>query len=137
MITAVDANVVLDTLVGSEEEIATSYAALRSALLAGKIVISVVSYAEVAQRFPSKSNADDFFRLLNCTTQVLDEESAFLAGQFARQYRLRGGNRRRILPDFLIGAHAQLHADRILTRDKRFFGDTFPKLRAVSPADLA
>jgi len=136
MITAVDANVVLDILVGSEEEIATSYAALQSALQSGKLVMSAVSYAEVAARFPLKSKADDFFNLLNCTIQALDEESAFIAGQFARQYRLRGGSRKRILPDFLIGAHAQLHADRILTNDKRFFGSNFPKLKAVSPTDL-
>jgi hypothetical protein len=136
MITAVDANVILDILVGSVEEIAVSHAALQSAKADGTITVSAVSYAEVAQRFSSKSKVDDFFHLLDCTIQPLDEASAYLAGQFSRQYRLRGGSRTRILPHFLIAAHAQLHADRILTRDKRFFSDTFPRLKAVSPTDL-
>lgn len=136
MITAVDANVILDILVGSEEEIAVSHAALQSAKADGTIVVSAVSYAEVAQRFPSRSKADEFFHLLDCIVQALDEASAYLAGQFARQYRLRGGTRTRILPDFLIAAHAQLNSDRILSRDSRFFGSNFPRLKAVSPADL-
>jgi predicted nucleic acid-binding protein len=137
MITAVDANVILDTLVGTPEEIALAHAALRSAEAQGGLVVSTVAYAEIAQRFQAKAKVDDFFSLLGCRIGPLDEESAFVAGQFARQYRLRGGSRTRILPDFLIGAHAQLHADRLLTRDKRFFRDTFPKVKAVSPADLS
>jgi predicted nucleic acid-binding protein len=136
MITAVDANVILDTLTGSPNEISLAHAALRAAQADGGIVTSAVCYAEVAQRFQAKAKADDFFALLGCNIEPLDEDTAFLAGQFARQYRLRGGNRTRILPDFLIAAHAQLRADRILTRDKRFFKDTFPKLNAVSLEDI-
>jgi predicted nucleic acid-binding protein len=137
MITAVDANVILDTLVGTQEEIALAHAALRAAEADGGAIVSTIAYAEIAQRFQSKAKVDDFFSLLGCRIEPLDEESAFVAGQFARQHRLRGGSRTRILPDFLIGAHAQLRADRLLTRDKRFFRDTFPKLKAVLPADLA
>jgi predicted nucleic acid-binding protein len=136
MITAVDANIILDTLVGSPQEVSLAHAALRVAQVSGATITSAVSYAEVAQRFQSKVKADDFFALLGCDIEPLEEEAAFLAGQFARQYRLRGGSRIRILPDFLIAAHAQLRADRILTRDKRFFRETFPKLKAVSPEDI-
>ncbi|HEV2620235.1 MAG TPA: type II toxin-antitoxin system VapC family toxin [Acidobacteriaceae bacterium] len=137
MITAIDANVILDTLVGTPEEISVAHAALRSAEAQGGSVVSTVAYAEIAQRFQTKAKVDDFFSLLGCGIEPLDEESAFVAGQLARQYRLRGGSRTRILPDFLIGAHAQLRADRLLTRDRRFFRDTFPKLKAVLPSELS
>jgi predicted nucleic acid-binding protein len=136
MITAVDANVLLDILVGSEEEAIRSERALRAAALAGQIVLSAVCYAEVAGRFSSQSRADLFLRELNCEVQPLDQQTAFLAGQYFRSYRRRGGERSRILPDFLIAAHAQLSADRLLSRDKRFFGSSFPKLKTVSPTDL-
>jgi predicted nucleic acid-binding protein len=66
----------------------------------------------------------------------VDEETAFLAGKFFREYKLRGGTRDRILPDFLIAAHAQLYADRLLTRDHRFFTGSFQGLIAVAPQDL-
>lgn len=39
------------------------------------------------------------------------------------------GPRERILPDFLVGAHAVLSTDAFLTRDRRFYGTYFPELR--------
>ncbi len=136
MTTDVDANVVLDMLTGSSKEIESAYSAMRAAKLAGDLTISSVAYAEVAVRFRSKTKTDDFFSLLNCEIQPLDEAAAFLAGQFYRQYKQRGVTRTRILTDFLIAAHAQSKADRILNRDSRFFGASFPQLKAVRPEDL-
>jgi hypothetical protein len=122
---------------GTPAQSGRSAAALRAAKLAGPVSVSILVYAEIASNFASRARADDFLHLLNCRVETIDESTAFLAGQFFQRYRSRGGGRVRILPDFLIAVHAQLHADRILTRDKRFFGETFPKLRAVSPEDLA
>src|SRR5207302_4393016 len=39
-------------------------------------------------------------------------ESARLAGRIFRTYRSEGGPREHLVPDFLIGAHAQRQADR-------------------------
>jgi hypothetical protein len=115
---------------------AQSAAALRSAKLAGSVSISILVYAEIASNFPSRSRANDFLQLLDCRVEPMEETTAFLAGQLFQQYKQRGGTRTRILPDFLIAAHAQLHTDRILSRDKRFFQANFPKLKAISPEDL-
>jgi predicted nucleic acid-binding protein len=136
IVTAVDTNVILDFLTGTPSETAMGAAALKVAKLAGTISVSILVYAEVASNFSSRTRADDFFQEINCKVESIDESTAFLAAQFFAQYKLRGGARERILPDFLIAAHAQLRADRILTRDKRFFRDNFPKLKAVSPEDL-
>ena len=136
MITAVDANIVLDILVGTPTEVQSAHAALLAAKVAGDLVMSSVAYSEIAARFNSKAKADDFFSLLACKVQPLDENAAFLAGHFFAQYKKRGGTRTRIIADFLIAAHAQQNADRLLTRDTRFFGSNFPHLKAVSPADL-
>jgi len=134
--TAIDTNVILDILTGNPQVTSQSSAAIKAAKLAGSVSISILVYAEVTSNFPSQARAGDFFRLFNCKIELIDEQTAFLAGQFFQEYKKRGGTRSRILPDFLIAAHAQLHADRILTRDKRFFRDNFPKLKAVSPADI-
>jgi hypothetical protein len=136
MRTAVDANIILDILTGSPEDIQTAESAMVAAKEAGQTIISAVAYAEVVAQFKSKVRADDFFALLSCRVESIDQDAAFLAGQFFDQYKRRGGKRNRILADFLIAAHAQLNADRILTRDTRFFGPNFPRLKAVSPADL-
>jgi len=46
----------------------------------------------------------------------------------------REGGRDRLLPDFLIGTHAWMRADRFLTRDRGFYRDYFSRLRVLDPS---
>ena len=88
-----------------------------------------IVYAELVPRFPNRAELDDTLREINVIVSPIDTAIAHEAGQRWAQYRRAGGPRERILPDFLIGAHAMASADAFLTRDTRFYATYFPELQ--------
>lgn len=63
------------------------------------------------------------------------QESALLAGKMFRDFLQRGGKGGRVAPDFLIAAHAQIHAERLLARDRGYYRDYFKGLKVWDPAE--
>ena len=129
MITAVDTNVLLDLFQPDERFAAQSMERLATARQNGDLVVCDLVYAELAYNFGRRNELDAALRELGATISPIDTDIAYLAGQRWAEYRRRGGPRsRRILPDFLIGAHAALTAQALLTRDDGFFAAHFPEL---------
>ncbi len=138
MITAVDTNVLLDVFTADQLFGRASHGALTRCLREGSLIVSDAVWAELGAGFPSAKILQHNLDHLSVTFVPLDQTSALAAGHAWRRYRDAGGTRRRILADFLIGAHALLHADRLLTRDRGFFGSHFTRLSVLDPsADTA
>ncbi len=128
MITAVDANVLLDIFTGSDRHGPQSKERLVAAYDAGAIVVSDVVYAELVPAFRDRATLDGALLELGATLSPIDSSIAFEAGLRWKRYRAAGGPRNRIIADFLIGAHAMAVADVFLTRDRGFFSSYFPEL---------
>jgi predicted nucleic acid-binding protein len=134
MITALDTNVLLDILLPNENFYDASAAALENAASEGSLVICDVVYAELCAHFRTERECGEFLKDTDIRVESLGRGACFLASRTWRTYRLHGGKRSRILPDFLIGAHAQVHAARLLSRDRGFYRESFPSLRLIDPA---
>jgi len=135
MITAIDTNILLDLLVPNERFYDASVRALEDAATSGSLVICDLVYAELSIQFATQRECDAFLESSEIRVEPLRREAHFLAGRVWRTYRQQGGRRTRILADFLIGAHAQTQATRLLTRDRGFYRRLFPSLDLIDPTD--
>ncbi len=132
MITALDTNILLDILLPNEQFYDLSARALEDATGEGSLVVCDLVYAELCAHFASRRHCDEFLEENGIRVESLAREASFLASRTWRIYRAQGGKRNRILPDFIIGAHAQTQASRLLTRDRGFYREMFPSLVLLS-----
>ncbi len=134
MISAVDSSVILDVVTGNPEFADASERVLRKAAAEGKLVICESVLAEICPAFEEHDVVAEFLADWQLEFTPSSAESAILAGTHFATYLTRGGKRGRIVADFLIGAHAALHADRLVARDRGYLRDYFAQLTVLDPS---
>jgi predicted nucleic acid-binding protein len=138
MTTAIDTNVLV-ALWNEDNTLNTlARSALDAALGRGSLVIAAPVFAELLAA-PSRNEAflDSFCRETGISVDWNLHETVWrAAGRAFRTYverrkTQRGTGPRRILADFLIGAHALQNGFRLLTLDERLYRAAFPRLVIV------
>ena len=152
MITALDTNILLDILIPEAPHGDASEESLIRSLESGQVIISETVCAELAAHFPSQEKMGRFLHETNIHQCPSGVDALYLVGQVWRKYLNRQSGsvvcsvcgiaqdlhcagcgsavlaRQHVIADFLIGAHASIHAVRLLTRDRGYYRTYFPAL---------
>ncbi|MDQ7841931.1 MAG: PIN domain-containing protein [bacterium] len=91
-------------------------------------------WAEVRAHFPGDDAFDEALASLGVQFDPVSAQAAIAAGKLWREHR-KGARlaRDRVVADFLVGAHARLQADALLTRDRGFYRRYFAGLSIIDP----
>ena len=152
MISALDTNVLLDLLIPGASHADASAFRLAEAAREGAVVISEAVYAELAGRFEQSADMERFVDDTGIRLMPSSRETLHRAGAAWRSYARRRQRsltcprcgaaqpdrceacgtgiqvRQHIVADFMIGAHAAVQAERLITRDRGYYVRYFPDL---------
>jgi predicted nucleic acid-binding protein len=135
---AVDTSVVVD-LLGDDPHADAALESLRSAMSQGPVVVCEVAVSEIVAGLGRSAQLIDTLDEIGLAFSAMEMRSAVRAGEMQRRYNERAQaagkvpRSPRTVPDFLIGAHALLQCQGLITRDAGFFRDYFKGLKVIVP----
>ncbi|MHA1439130.1 MAG: type II toxin-antitoxin system VapC family toxin [Promethearchaeota archaeon] len=109
-----------------------------------QVLISHITYAEIwvgvlASKTPKKDENKvnkTLYELFGVKITDLNITIARTAAAAFLKYKSRKGTREFLIPDFLIGAHAQYYTKSILTTNPRDFQRYIPDLNVLTPSQF-
>jgi predicted nucleic acid-binding protein len=132
-VTLVDSNILLDLFTEGSDWLNWSLLQLENAAIDGPLLINDVIYAETSIRFERIDEFDTALADAGIAVMGMPRTALFLAGKAFSRYRNLGGVRTGVLPDFFIGAHAEVARLPLLTRDVRRYRTYFPTIELIAP----
>jgi len=139
MTTAIDSNIFVAFWDTNDALNSLAQSALSAAWNRGSLVVAPPVYAELlASAGRTEGFLDSFLKETGITVDwEMDETLWRTAGRVFQSYAARrrrhsGSGPRRILADFLIGAHALRGGYRLLTLDSGLYKAAFPRLTVIA-----
>jgi predicted nucleic acid-binding protein len=129
---AVDAPVLVELLTDGARADAVE-ACLRQSLGSGRVVVCDVALAQLCAALRNGADALTALEEMGVHFQAVEAKSALRAGEMHRRHRQRSGQDRPIA-DFLVGAHALMQCDGLVTFDATLHRDYFKGLKVIVPA---
>ena len=112
-----DTNVLLDIATADPTWLAWSENQFRTIAAQGPILINPIIYAELAPAFTSAADLNKWLDPAIFRRLPLPYPAGWIAAQAFLKYRRGGGAKTSPLPDFYIGAHAEIEKWTLVTRD--------------------
>lgn len=128
---AVDAPVLVELLADGPHADAVE-TTLRLALGAGRVVLCDAALAQLSASLRNGADALAALEEMGIHFSAVEAKSALRAGEMQRRQRQRASEPRPI-SDFLVGAHALLQCDALITFDATFHRDYFKGLKLLVP----
>jgi len=129
----VDSSVLIDLIERTPEWFQWSAEQLYAATRRERVGINAIVFAEIARSFDSLVEQNAFLATTGIVFLHIPAAAAYRASQAHRAYRQAGGAKAATLPDFFIGAHAQVDGHTLMTRDARRMHTYFPDVPVISP----
>ena len=129
----VDSNVLIDVMKNDPVWADWSLHQLRWARANDKLAINAIIYAELAVAYSTAAELDAVLKPVGMDMAALSAPTAFLASQAFQRYRKAKGVKTGVLPDFFIGAQAQVEGWRLLTRDVARYRSYYPGVSLICP----
>ena len=134
MITAVDTNILIDVFEPDPVFGPLSKEALKRCLHEGAVVACEVVWAELAVAYAhARDDLISIMEEIGIQYSTMNLEASLASAKYWFEYLEGGGRGKRIAADFLIGGHAMIQCDRLLTRDRGFYRDYFKGLDVITP----
>jgi len=99
----------------------------------GPIIVSDVVYCEFCVGMHSREDADAAISQLALERMGMNDDALYRAAEAFQQYKDNGGQKKRVLPDFMIGAVAEIANAPLLTANTDDFDGYFPTLQLIAP----
>lgn len=134
--TLIDSNILIDIFSDDPAWYDWSSARLEEASLVGPLVINDIVYAETSIRYHEIDRFEAALNRAGIVVLPIPRPALFAAGKAFAKYRGAGGPRTSVLPDFFIGAHAEVERLPLLTRDARRYRSYFPDVTLIAPDEV-
>jgi len=130
----VDSNVILDLFEDDKRWANWSESMLDQYADSYTLSINPVIYAEVSIGFSRIEELEEALTGCGFSLLSIPKEAIFLAGKAFVIYRRQGGQKRSLLSDFFIGAHAAVSNLILITRDAARYRSYFPRVKLITPS---
>jgi predicted nucleic acid-binding protein len=133
MTTFVDTSVLIDLVTPTAEHHQWCKGAIENARLEGPVIVSDAVYSEFSITMDSEEQTDQVLSELALQRCVYSNRVLFRAGRAYAAYKKNKGTKNNVLPDFYIGALADVEGAPLVTRDTGKVHTYFPQVRLIAP----